>query len=170
MPREDRCPLNPSFRKSECSHCQRTGRGTRDNPIFSIREDRYQSNPVVVILKDGAAIHAWDSYFGMGTQKVRIALCCIEVLRDFWIKDGYRNEQFFDRTIVDPNGRLRVQVFIAWHRDFERSDGEPVDKPFLHLRGLPPDSGEIGLGVIKCRAIYELREELRDWLHKHSRF
>ena len=170
MPTEEKCPLNPSLRKSECSHCQRTGRGTRDNPIFSIREDTYLGNPVIVILKDGAAIHAWDSYFGMGAQKLRIVLACVEVLRDFWLKDGCRNEAFQDRTISDPSGRLKVEVFVVWHPTFDRSDGEQVDKPYLHLRAVPPNAGEIGLGVIKCRAIYELREELRRWLNQHNRY
>jgi hypothetical protein len=64
----------------------------------------------VEILKDGAAIHAWDRKFGLGPRKVRIVLSCVEVLRYFWIKDGYEKREFQERTVVDPAGHLRVQV------------------------------------------------------------
>ena len=83
--------------------------------------------------------------------------------------DAYEKGGFQERTVVDPTGRLRVRVFVIWHPCFERSDGEPVDRPYLHLEALPPNSGEIGLGVIKCRAIYELQDELRQWLSRHRR-
>ena len=164
MPNDEKCTLHPSLRKAECSHCQGTGRGTRDNPKFTLKEGSHNGFPVIEVLKDGAAIHAWDSEFRFGRRKVQIMLACIDLLSGFWQSNGHKGREFRDRTVVDPTGNLSVRVSVKWHPNFERSDGEPVDKPYLHLKALPPDSGDIGLGLIKCRAICELQENLRRWL------
>ena len=60
MPDDERCPLNPSLRKIECSHCQGPPRGTHDNPVFSLEEGFFNGFPVVEVLKNGGPVHAWD--------------------------------------------------------------------------------------------------------------
>ena len=59
-------------------------------------------------------------------------------------------------------------MFVEKHSDFERSDGEVVERSWLRLQALAPDDEHIGLSAMKCRAISELEEELRDWLAKRS--
>jgi hypothetical protein len=57
-----------------------------------------------------------------------------------------------------------LRVFVEKHPDFERSDGELVERSWLRLQALPPDNEHIGLGAMKCRAIAELEEELKRWV------
>jgi hypothetical protein len=57
---------------------------------------------------------------------------------------------------------------VEKHPDFERSDGQTVEKSWLRLQALPPDHDHIGLGVMKCRALCELEDELKRWLRKQG--
>lgn len=54
------------------------------------------------------------------------------------------------------------------HPDFERSDGKPINRPFLQLQAFPPNNDHIGLGGVKCRALCEVKEELKRWLQKQG--
>jgi len=77
---EERCAKYPSMLKVFCSHCQGTILGTRDNPIFSLKEDWYNGFPVVEVLKNGGPIHVYDRNFRFGTRKAQMIIACVEVL------------------------------------------------------------------------------------------
>jgi hypothetical protein len=153
MSDQERCPIYPSMLKAYCSHCQGTGRGTTGKPKFSVREGTYNGYPVVEVLRDGAAIHVWDSHFQFGRRKAEMLLACIEVLRDFWKSNGDESDAFVPRVVENQRRRMRVQIFVEKHPDFERSDGQTIERSWLRLQALPPDDQHIGLGVMKCRAI-----------------
>jgi hypothetical protein len=164
MADQERCPIFPSMLRAYCSHCQGTARGTAGNPKFSLKESTYNGFPVVEVLRDGAAIHPWDEHFRFGRRKAEMLVVCINVLREFWKTNGDKNDRFVPQVIENRAHRLRVRVFVEKHPDFERSDGELVERSWLRLQALPPDDEHIGLGAMKCRAISELEEELRSWL------
>ena len=165
-PQDERCPLNPSLRRVECSHCQGPPRGTFQNPTFSLKEDVYDGFPIVEVLKNGGPVHPWDQHFRFGRRKAEILVACMKVLREFWFANDAQRRLFVPQVIQDDARRLRVQVYVEMHMDFELSTGPTVDRPWLHLKGLPPDSGTIGLGASKCQAICALEKELREWLLK----
>jgi len=166
MSDQEKCPIYPSMLKAYCSHCQGTGRGTAANPKFSLREATFKGHPVAEILKDGASIHMWDDHFQFGRRKAEMLVACIDVLRDFWRSNGDEDDIFVPRVIENQGRRLRIRTHVEKHPDFERSDGQTVEKSWLQLQALPPDDDHIGLGVLKCRAVCELEEELKRWLRK----
>jgi hypothetical protein len=169
MPDQEKCPIFPSIPKAYCSHCQGTARGTRDNPRFSLKEGLFQGYPVVEVLKDGASIHIWDAHFQFGRRKAEIMLACIPLLRQFWLSNGDANNVMAPRIIENRKRGLRIRVYVEEHPNFERSDGELVERSWLRLQALPPDQEHIGLGLLKCRAICELEEQLTRWVQKLDR-
>ena len=164
MSDNERCPIFSSVLKAYCSHCQGTARGTPGNPKFSLKDGTVNGFPVVEVLRDGAAIHPWDEHFRFGKRKAEMLLTCIDVLREFWKTNGDENDRFVPRVVENHTRRLRVRVFVEKHPDFERSDGELVERSWLRLQALPPDDEHIGLGAMKCRAVSELEEELKRWV------
>jgi len=160
----ERCPKNPSMPKAFCSHCQGTERGTANNPKFSIRPGYHDCWPVVEILKDGGPIHIYDQHFRFGIRKAQLLLSCITVLGEFWKSTEKERKDFRPRLIEDERGRLTVFAFAEMHPDFERSDRQTIDHPWLRLRVLPSDREKIGLGVMKCRAVCAVAGDLRRWL------
>jgi hypothetical protein len=95
-------------------------------------------------------------------------VACIDVLRDFWRSNGDEDDIFVPRVIENQGRRLRIRTHVEKRPDFERSDGQTVEKSWLRLQALPPDDDHIGLGVMKCRAVCELEEELKRWLRKQG--
>jgi hypothetical protein len=168
MPDDKWCPLNPSLRKIECAHCQGPPAGSSENPVFSLKEDRFRGFPVVEVLKNGGPVHSWDTHWCFGVRKAEIMIACMPALREFWKASDYEKLAFGSRLVEDQSRNLRVRVRIKMQADFERSDGHPVDRPWLYLEALPPDSGDLGLGALKCQAICGVEQDLRNWLRKHG--
>jgi hypothetical protein len=164
MTASEKCPLFPGLLSRYCSHCQGTARGTRDNPKFSVKREYFDGFPLIEILKDGGAIHLWDSHFRFGLRKAEMLVTCVGTLRDFWRSDGFEGITFAPRVIEDHRRRLSIKMYVESHPDFERSDGETVERPWLHLQALPPDKEHIGLGAMKCRAVCEVEDDIRQWL------
>ena len=170
MPSEERCPKNPSMPKAYCSHCQGTERGTVSNPKFSIRASYFEGCPVVEVLKDGGPVHKYDDHFRFGIRKAQMLLACVEVLREFWQSTEEQRLAFKPRLIEDQRTRLQVSIFVEMHPDFEYSTGQTVDRPWLRLKVLSFDKEHIGLGMIKCRAVCAVKEDLQRWLKKEGAF
>jgi len=166
MPDDDLCPLNPSLRKVECAHCQGPPSGTSENPIFSMEEGFFNGFPVVEVLKNGGPVHPWDTHWCFGQRKAEILVTCLPVLREFWQAEDAERLAFATRIIENERHSLKIQVYVEMHPDFEHSTGQRIDRPWLHLRALPPDTGDIGLGAIKCRAVCAVEHDLRAWLRK----
>jgi hypothetical protein len=150
--------------KAHCSHCQGTERGTADNPRFSLKEGYFNGCPVVEILKNGGPVHTFDSNFRFGIRKAQMLMACVHILREFWHASEEEKLAFKPQVIEDRTHSLRVGIHVEMHRDFEYSSGETIERPWLRLQALPPDTDHIGLGTIKCRAIVETKEELAQWL------
>jgi hypothetical protein len=168
MSDDERCPLNPSLRKIECAHCQGPPPIPLGNPIFSLKEDFFKGFPVVEVLKNGGPVHAWDSHWCFGQRKAQIMIACLPSLRRFW-ETSDQDRLAFDSHLVENRAHgLRIQVYVKMHSDFEHSSGNTVDRPWLHLKALSPDSGEIGLGALKCQAICAVEHDLRKWLRKQG--
>jgi|GEM_PF-660758 len=164
-----RCTKNPSMLRAYCAHCQGTERGTSGNPRYSLREDNFNGFLVVEVLKNGGSIHLWDSHFRFGQRKAEMIIACISIIRKFgWSTDSERLA--FRPLQIDDKGRgLRVQISIEMHPEFEHSSGEIIERPWLRLQGLPPDSADhIGLGMMKCRAVAALEDDLKEWLRRTS--
>jgi hypothetical protein len=164
MDDRERCPKNPSMLKAYCSHCQGTERGTVENPRYSLKEDYFNGYPIVEVLKNGGSIHIWDSHFRFGQRKAEMLVACVSIIRKFgWSTDDERLA--VKPQIVDNRRRsLRVQISVEMHREFEHSSGETIERAWLRLQGLPPDTDHIGLGMMKCRAIAAVEDDLRRWL------
>lgn len=167
MSLEERCPKFPSLLKKYCSHCQGTARGTPDNPIFTLREHTYLGWPVVEVLKDGGSIHSYDSNFRFGIRKAQMILVCMDILKEFWQAGDDAKLTFKPRIIKDTTFGLTLQAFVEMHPEFETSTGRLVDRPWLRLQSMF-DKEHIGLGGLKCKALYAVRQELADWLKRHG--
>jgi len=154
--------------KAHCAHCQGSDRGTADNPRFSLREDYLNGCPVVEVLKNGGPVHSFDSNFRFGIRKAQMLLACVHVLRNFWHASEEDKLAFEAQLIEDSRHRIRVRIHIEMHPDFEYSTGQTIDRPWLRLQALSPDTEHIGLGTIKCRAICEVKSDLEEWLRKHG--
>jgi hypothetical protein len=154
--------------KAFCSHCQGLKFGTRENPLFSLREGTYEGYAVVEVLKDGGPVHGYDSNFRFGVRKAQIIVTCLEVLRDFWHASEKARLRFEPRLIQDHDYGLRIQISIEMHPEFELSNGLTVNRPWLRLQALPPDKEHLGLGAIKCRALCAVAPDLVSWLRRHK--
>jgi hypothetical protein len=164
MTGHERCPKYPSMLKAYCSHCQGTERGTAGNPRFSLRQGIFNGYPVVEVLKDGGQVVMSDEHFRFGVRKAQILVACVAVLREFWQSTEAQRHAFKPQQIQDQRQTLRVKVYVKMNPDFEHSTGRTIDRPWLHLQALPPDKDHIGLGMMKCRAICEVEEDLKRWL------
>jgi hypothetical protein len=153
--------------KTYCSHCQGTERGTADNPRFSLKEEYFNGCPVVEVLNNGGPVHSFDSNFRFGVRKAQMLLACVHVLREFWHSSEEEKLAFRPQVIEDQRRRLRVQIYVEMHPDFEHSSGQTIERPWLRLQALPPDNDHIGLGTIKCRAICEVKDGLTQWLRNN---
>jgi hypothetical protein len=163
---EDRCDKYPSVLRAHCSHCQGTAPGTQANPRFSIKEnfDEDHGYPVVEVLKNGGPIHRFDEHFRFGRRKAEMLLACLPALKEFgWASDEKRL-CFPSRIVEDTTRRIRVRVYVEMHREFVRSTGETIEQPWVHLQAMLPDLEHLGLGVMKCRAIWSVQDDLRIWL------
>ena len=159
------CPKNTSLPKAYCAHCQGTERGTPNNPRFSLKEYYFNGYPVVEVLKDGGQVVWSDSHFRFGIRKAQMLVACVVLFREFWRSSDERKLAFKPRLVEDQRQGLRIQIYVEMLPDVETSDGRPIDRPYLHLQALPPDEDHIGLGSMKCRAICEVQDDLRRWLH-----
>ncbi len=168
MASAERCPKNPSMLKAYCSHCQGTELGTDANPRFSVRSGYFDGFPVVEVLKNGGPIHMYDNSFRFGIRKALMLLACMEVLREFWHSTDEERLLFKPRLIEDRRHGLRVHIYVEMHPDFELSTGARVDRPWLRLKASPPDKEHIGLGMLKCRAVCEVKEDLEKWLRSYK--
>jgi hypothetical protein len=114
-------------------------------------------------------VHAYDANFRFGVRKAQMLLACVDILRSFWHSTAEERLRFRPCLVEDQRRTIRVLILMEMHPDFEHSTGETIDRPWLRLTTLP-DKEHIGLGVIKCRAICEVKEELRRWLQAQSAF
>jgi hypothetical protein len=168
MAGQDRCPKYPSMQKAYCVHCQRTERGTAENPRFSLKEDNYYGCPVVEVLKNDEQVTMSDSHFRFGVRKAQMLVACVPLLREFWRSSDEKRLEFQTQVIENQLRDLRIRGYVEMHPDFELSDGRPIDRPWLRLQALPPHNDHIGLGTMKCRAICEVEEDLKRWLRRQG--
>ena len=161
---QEKCSIYPSMLKAYCSHCQETERGTLGNPRFSLKQGFFNGYPVVEVLKDGGQVVMSDEHFRFGVRKAQMLVACIGVLREFWQSTEAQRYTFKPQQITDQTRSLIIHVRVEVHSDFEHSTGRTINCPWLRLRALPPDNDHIGLGVMKSRAICEVKEDLERWL------
>ena len=166
---EERCPLNPSMYKRECSHCQGTARGTSQNPNFSVVESFYKRKPVIEVLKNGAAIHAYGLHFRFGCRKARIILACLPALKRFgWPSSEKDRTEFEPQVFTESKLGVTIEVFAVMNPNFVRGD-ELIEQYWLDLKELPSLEIHKGLGVMKCRAVWSVQDEIRAWLARRCR-
>lgn len=167
MPSQDMCPLYPSFRRSECGHCRNGERITLENPRVSIEEKYLNGHPVVEVLKNGGPVHLWDREFQFGLRKAEMLISCISLIKRFWQSSDDDDRRAFAPCVIENHtSGLRVRVYVEMRPDFVHSSGKTIDRPWLCLQSLAPDDERLGLGVMKCRAICAVQEELKRWLRK----
>lgn len=166
MDERERCPKYPSMLKTHCSHCQGTAPGTGEKPRFSLKHGHSHRFPTVEILKNGGPVHVWDKHFRFGPRKAEIIIACVAQLRGFWHSTEDQRLAFEPQVIENQRRGLHIQVFMEMQPDFEHSTGLIIERPWLSLQALRPDSVRIGLGPMKCRAICAVESDLRDWLRE----
>jgi hypothetical protein len=155
--------------RRECSHCQGTARGTAENPHFSIEESSYRGYPVVEILKNGGPIHWHDQHFRFGCRIARIVLACLPGLRIFaWPSNEKDRTEFKPQIFTEADLGITVEVFAAMNPNFKIGD-ELIEKYWLNLKELPSFEIHKGLGVMKCRAVCSVQDQLRNWLSRRCR-
>lgn len=158
---KERCPKYPSMLKATCSHCRGLPRGTGENPVYSLKEDALNGYPVVEVLKNGGPVHRHDRHFRFGRRKAEMLLACLPALREFGWATEEEQRQFERRVIEDRSLGVKIRVYVEMHPDFERSTGMEIKRPWLCLQ---TDRRRIGLGMMKCRAVWAVGEDLRAWV------
>ena len=159
----ERCPRHPSIPKEFCS-CQ--SRGTNENPVFSMVASEYLGSPVIELHKNGGPIHCWDKHFAFGVRKAEMLLTCIDALYEFAWASSDERQNFQPRTIQEGPHSLRVSV--EFYRDFVWSTGALIEEPWLRLESLSGYPAVKGLGVMKSRAVWCLREQIGEWVAKNG--
>jgi hypothetical protein len=164
----DRCDFS-GMDKRYCSHCLKKQRGTQENPVFSILTGHYAGSPVVEILKNGGPVTRHDEHFRFGCVKARMILACLPALKRFgWPSWDDDRSKFETQVFRDGSLGLTVEVSVAMNPNFRLSDtDELVEKYWLDLRALPSLETHKGLGVMKCRAVWTVQDELRAWVFRH---
>lgn len=163
MDNTERCDKHPSIPKAYCSCTSARRNGT---PTFSMIAGRFEGNPVVEILKNGGPIHRNDQHFVIGVRKAEMLLACVDALKEFgWGSDA---ERAAFRPRIVQEGRDSIRVSIEHFTEFVRSTGELVNEPFLRLEAINRPHLVKGLGVMKCRAVWALRDHIGDWLAEVS--
>jgi len=163
----EKCEKFPSFYKRDCAHCRGTARGTEQNPNFSTIEYFYRGYPVVEILKNGGQVHRYDEHFRFGCRVARILLACLPALKIFaWPSNERDRTEFEPRIFTESNLGIEIEVFVEVNRGFVVYD-ELIEKCWLNLKELPTGKTHKGVGVMKCKAVYSVQDELRNWLDRH---
>lgn len=167
MPNDYRtpCPLHPSLR-GFCA-CKTSTRGTNLSPIFSIRETEYQGYPVIELLKNGGPIHRFDQHFRFGVRKAEMLLACLEPLREFAYAGDEERRLFKSRTVQE--GPRSILVYVEFKECFEWSTGQRIEQPWLRLQSGTGYWPRVkGIGAMKCRAIWVLREQIGEWVARND--
>lgn len=123
---------------------------------------------MIEILKNGGRIHLWDEHFQFGLDKARMLLACLDVLHEFHTANDSQRRQFEQQTIRDEETNITITVHVEMRPDFKRSTGETIDRPYLFLQAGDSKNTRLGLGALKCRAVWSVRRQLRDWADSHS--
>ena len=160
----EKCEENPSFRKRDCAHCMGTMRGTSQNPHFSIMESIHRGYPVVEVLKNGGPVHRHDEHFRFGCRVARILLASLPALKTFaWPSSESDRTGFKPQTFTESNLGVEVEVFVEMNANFVVY-GELIEEYWLNLKELPTGKIHKGVGVMKCKAVCSVQDELRNWL------
>lgn len=155
------CPIHPSIPKDFCS-CRGRGGRTSAGPVFTIRESTFEGYPVIELLKSGGPIHRYDQHFRFGVARAEMLLACLDPIYEFaWASDEERRT--FKPRIVQEGPRS-IRVSVEFYEDFTWSTGELIEEPWLRLESLDGRHLVKGLGVMKCRAVWILREEIGEWV------
>ena len=163
----NRCDFSGMDKRS-CSHCLKLQRGTQENPVFSIVTGLYEGSPVIEILKNGGPVHRHDQHFRFGSYKARMLLACLPALKRFgWPSHDDDRSLFRPEVFEDRELGVKVEVYVTMNPDFELSSGELIDECWLDVRALPSLETHKGLGVIKCRAVCSVQDDLRAWVLQH---
>ena len=115
------------------------------------------------VLKNGGAVHPYDEHFRFGSQKARLLLGALEVIREFARNtDDDGNTTVKSQIVRDNSGNL-LQIWIEMHEEFVLSTGHKIERPWLQIRRLP-DGPRIGIGVQKAKAVCAVAKELKKWI------
>ncbi len=155
--------------KSECSHCGGTARGTAENPRFSIREFSLYRNPMVEILKNGGPVHRHDQHFQFGCRVARVLLASLPALKAFAFPSSERPRTESEPQIfTEDTLGITIEVFVEMNPNFMVYD-ELIEKCWLNLRELPTGEIHKGVGVMKCKAVWSVQDDLKRWLIRRCR-
>jgi len=163
------CERFPSFYQRDCAHCRGTARGTEQNPNFSLVEVHKNGFPLVEILKNGGQIHRFDSHFRFGCRVARILLASLPALKTFaWPSSAKDRSEFEPQIFRESKLGIEIEVFVEMNPNFVVYD-ELIEKYWLNLKELPTGEIHKGVGVMKCKAVCSVQDELRKWLARRCR-
>jgi hypothetical protein len=124
---------------------------------------------VVEILKNSGAVHRHDEHFRFGCRVARILLACLPALKTFaWPSSEKDRAKFEPQIFTESKLGIEVEVFVEMNANFVVYD-ELIEKYWRNLRELPTLEIHKGLGVMKCKAVCSVQDELRDWLRRRCR-
>lgn len=161
------CSLYPSLKRTGCSHCDGSARGTESNPKYTLTRLPIdpQFGELVEILKNGGPVHRFDEHFQFGRTKCSVMLAAISVIREFaWLPDAHRFSYSCPGICSVEFGSISVEVRLK--KSFIRSTGDLIRRPWLYLEA---DRVRVRLGYQKCRAVSALRDQLRAWVEEAPR-
>jgi hypothetical protein len=93
-------------------------------------------------------------------------LACLPAIHTFAWGAAEERRGFQPRVYQEGDRAIRVSVEMRPY--FWCSTGAFVDEPYLRFEVLNAWEVRRGIGVMKSRAIWTLREDIGDWLARHS--
>lgn len=95
--------------------------------------------------------------------------CMLPALKTFaWPPSGGNPGEFKPQIFTDSVLGITVNAFVTMNPNFVVSDAL-IEKYWLRLMELPDLEVHKGLGVIKCRAVCLVQDQLRNWLARRCR-
>jgi hypothetical protein len=128
---------------------------------------------LVEVLSNGGPVHSYDRNFRFGPVKAELMLTGLPALERFAFSTDEERLLFEPEVFKDSRLRLGVRTHVTLEREtsvtmqpgFVRSTGEYVERPWLNFQSLQGPF-HIGLGAVKCKAIWAVRESLKEWLER----
>ena len=101
--------------KDQCAHC--SGIASRISPHYHLRTSWFEGSRIVEILKNGGPVHPYDEHFRFGSQKARLLLGALEVIKEFASNTDDEGNTTVTSQIVRNESGVLLQIWVEMHEN-----------------------------------------------------
>jgi hypothetical protein len=99
----------------------------------------------------------------------RVLLASLPALKAFAFPSSERpRTEFEPQFFREDTLGITIEVFVEMNPNFVVRD-ELIEKCWLNLRELPTGEVHKGVGVMKCKAVWSVQDDLKRWLIRRCR-